>query len=175
MKALIVVDMVKGFVKEQTKKGKCALYLPEAKNIIAEINTLMKENDLIIYVNDNHKKNDKEFRKYPPHCIKGTEESEIADGFLRNNGTPVEVRIIEKTRYSGFYRTRLERTLNCFNVDEVIITGVCTEICVLATALDAVMRNYKVTVPAKAVSGLTKEGHEWALKYMKDILGVNII
>ena len=52
--------------------------------------------------------------------------------------------------------------------------GVCTNICVLYTAVSARMLNYKVTVLKDAVASFDQEAHDFALKQMKDVLGVEI-
>lgn len=170
MKALMIVDMVRGFVEPETKDGKCKLYLPEAHKIIPAINELIKQHDKIIFASDYHDPDDKEFNVYPPHCIKSTDEIRPAIGLEFDRAFHVL-----KTRFSSFFKTGLEQYLIDNNITELTIVGVCTEICILFTTADAVMRNIKVTVPSNAVSGLTPEGHEWALKYMKGILGVNVI
>jgi len=172
MKALIIVDMVKGFIEPETKDGKCALYLPEAKNIIPEVNKHIKESDIIIWASDCHDNDDEEFKLYPKHCVGCSDETLVAEGLdLKDK----KISLILKTRFSAFYKTHLEEILREKSIKEITLVGVCTDICILFTAADAVMRNIKVNVPEKAVFGLTKEGHEWALKYMKTILGVNII
>lgn len=174
-KVLIVVDMLKGFVNEKTKDGPCALFVKGASELIPDIKkemANMKKGDHIIFVCDNHAPDDKEFNKFPPHCIKGTEESQIVEF---GGGYEAAMDKIPKTRFSGFFKTSLGVVMKGYNPDEVIVVGVCTEYCVLATVLDAVMNDYKVTVPANCVHGLTEDGHNAALKYMKDTLGVNVI
>ncbi len=52
--------------------------------------------------------------------------------------------------------------------------GVCTNICVLYTAASARMLNYKVTILKDAVASFDQQAHDFALKQMKDVLGVEI-
>ncbi|GAI76846.1 unnamed protein product [marine sediment metagenome] len=54
------------------------------------------------------------------------------------------------------------------------MVGVCTNICVLYTAVSARMLNYKVTVLKNAVASFDQQAHDFALKQMKDVLGVEI-
>jgi len=172
MKVLVIVDMIKGFLEPETKDGKCLLYLPEAKSIIPEINKHIKEADMLVFANDCHDDDDEEFKLYPKHCIGRTDEILPADGLDYRGKKGL---LVLKTRFSVFYGTEFDVWLKKNNVKEITLVGVCTDICILFTAADAVMRNIKVTVPEKAVSGLTKESHEWVLKHMKTVLGVNII
>jgi nicotinamidase-related amidase len=43
------------------------------------------------------------------------------------------------------------------------------------TASDAVLRDYKVTVVANGVAGLSKEDHDAAMRIMKNVLGVGMV
>jgi len=176
MKALLIIDMIKGFTEPETNKGKCALYLPDAKglipNINREISKLRRGVDRLIFVRDSHSDNDKEFEMFPKHCLSGTEEAKSADGFEHEG---IMAHNFPKTRFSALFGTPIEYLLSEYeNIEEVIVTGVCTEICILFTVADLRMRDYGVVVPRDCVSGLTKEGHEWALNHMEKILGAEI-
>ena len=171
-KALIIVDMVKGFINKKTKDGPCAMYLKGADRIVPfierEIHSL-KPKDTEIWVCDTHKPNDKEFERFPPHCIEGTEESKPIE--IPYKGRHV---VIPKTRYSGFYVTSLDNLLQMKKVTEVTIVGVCTDICVFATALDAFYHGYKVTVVKDCIYALEVGRGEMCLKYLKDLAGVKV-
>ncbi len=55
----------------------------------------------IIYICDNHERDDREFDMFPPpHCIAGTEGSEIIDEL---EVAPGGDKIIKKRRYSAFF------------------------------------------------------------------------
>lgn len=172
MKALIIVDMINAFVKEKTKDGPCALYMPKAEALIPEINKVIKtldKDDIIIHINDRHAKNDEEFELFPPHAVIGTEEIKVAIGFEYDNKEPI---IKHKTRFSGFYRTDLHKIMMHHLIEDVIIVGVATDICILHTAAGAVMRDYKVTVKKACMTGIVNESA--ALEHMEKILSVNI-
>ena len=64
----------------------------------------------------------------------------------------------------------MDKLLKEKGIDTLVLTGVLTDICVMHTAADAAMRNYKVIVPEDCVKSVTKEAHDWAIKHMKDIL-----
>lgn len=175
MRALLIIDMVKGFVDKTTEDGDCALYLPNARSIIPNINRVIEKldkDDIIIHMNDSHEVDDEEFKMFPKHCIEHTKESRVASGFVYGDRCSD---VISKTRFSAFHRTVLASNLHTLGINELIITGVCTEICIMYTVADARMRDMKVTVVKNAVSGLTEDGHEWALGHMKNVLGANIV
>jgi len=163
---ILVVDMLKGFLE----KGNlfCG---DEARKIIPHVVDLLKSarRGKIFFICDNHDKNDREFKMFPPHCIKGTEESKVIDELSSFKGE-----IIPKTRYSGFFNTSLEKRLLETKPDKVIVVGVCTDICVLYTVADLRSRDYKVEVPKKCVASFDREAHKFALKHIEKILGATI-
>ena len=53
-------------------------------------------------------------------------------------------------------------------ISELILVGVCTNICVLYTAADARMLNYKVTVIKDGAASFSSEAHEFALKEIEN-------
>ncbi len=59
---------------------------------------------------------------------------------------------MDKTRYSAFAGTDLEMKLRERGIEEVHLVGVCTDICVLHTAVDAYNKGFKIVVYEKAVA-----------------------
>lgn len=163
--ALIIIDMLNDFVI----KG-APLEVPGAigivSNIAKRINMAQKSGISVIYACDRHKKNDSEFRVWPPHAVEETKGAEVVDGLKPKEGDL----IIYKTTYSSFFGTDLERCLKKNKIKKLVLTGVCTEICVLYTAVDAYMRGYQIEAPEDCVAGLTKEDHRFALRQMKEVL-----
>jgi nicotinamidase/pyrazinamidase len=169
-KVLLVIDMLNDFIKEDGK-----LYIGDSGEKIIlpiqkEIENFRKEKNLIFYICDYHRPDDKEFNLFPPHCISGTKGAEIIKELMpfKNDF------IIYKRRFSGFFQTDLDISLREEEVLELELVGVCTNICVLYTAASARMLNYKVTVLKDAVASFDEQAHNFALKQMKDILGVEI-
>lgn len=167
---VIVVDMLVGFLEE----GYPLYCGPAARAIIPRVQRILEEEiakgSHIIYLVDSHDPDDKEFQMFPPHCIKGTEESALIPELA---GYPGEV--IPKTRYSGFFGTNLEERLRALNPGKIIVVGVCTDICVMHTVADARNRDYIVEVPADAVASFDPEAHAFALRHMEKILGAKIV
>jgi len=52
--------------------------------------------------------------------------------------------ILPKKRYSAFFETDLDKTLRSRGVQDLIISGVMTNLCCETTARDAFMRDYRV-------------------------------
>ncbi|UVK49570.1 cysteine hydrolase (plasmid) [Mesorhizobium sp. AR07] len=68
--------------------------------------------------------------------------------------------ILDKPTYSMFGVAELQERLAARNIDTLIITGVETDICVLATVFDAVDRGYRVIVVEDAVTSSSLESHQ---------------
>jgi len=169
-KALIIVDMLNDFVDE---KG--ALYCGDtARSIIPFIQkTLLSyrnRKDLVIYLQDSHDEDDKEFEKFPKHCVAGTWGCEVIPELLPQAGETM----IPKKRYSGFYGTDLEHVLISAGIDDVEVVGVCTSICVMDTVGGLANRDYNITVPVKGVADFDPEMHQFSLKRMEKIYGADV-
>ena len=152
------------------------LEVPDTRTIIPvikeEISKAHAAGNPVIYLCDAHAPNDKEFVKFgwPAHAVKGTGGAEIVDA-LRPGKEDI---VVHKTTYSGFYGTDLDATLKKLGVSTLRLTGDVTHICVLFTASDAVLRNYKVTMVEDAVAGLGREDHDAAIRIMKNVLAATI-
>lgn len=170
-KAFLVIDMLNDFVREDG-----SLYVGESvKEIIPVIAKEVEEARAkkwpVIYICDQHRPDDMEFKLFPPHCVVGSEGSRVCDELAPVEGDLV----IAKRRYSGFYGTDLDLALREREIEDVMLTGVCTNICVLYTAADACMRGYKVSVVKAGVASFDEGAHNFALQEMEKTLGVTII
>jgi len=168
--AFLVIDMLndfvlKGAVLEVTAARKI---IPTLKN---RIEKARKKKIPIIYICDSHAEDDKEFEIWPPHAIKGTKGAQVVEGLSPEH----EDYLVEKSTYSGFYNTELEDLLKRLNIEELIITGTVTNICVMYTVADAIFRGYKVKVLKDCVAAVNEEDHQFALRQMKNILKAEII
>ena len=72
--------------------------------------------------------------------------------------------IIDKTRYSAFAEPGLIDHLRQRAADALIISGSETDVCVLATVLDAVDIGYRVIVVRDAICSSSDEGHEMLMR-----------
>jgi nicotinamidase-related amidase len=72
--------------------------------------------------------------------------------------------IIDKTRYSAFAEPGLITHLRRRETDTLIVSGSETDVCVLATVLDAVDIGYRVIVVRDAICSSSDEGHEMLMR-----------
>ena len=91
------------------------------------------------------------------------------------NQTNDNVFYFHKTRYSAFTGTNLELKLRERNIEELYLVGVCTDICILHTAIDAYNKGFKIVIPRNGVASFNQGAHEWALNHFKEVLGARII
>lgn len=182
-KLLIVVDMVNGFVREG------AMASQNIEHIIPEIERIVKEfteedDKQVVFVRDTHEEDAREFKRYPVHCLKGTSESENIDELKKYENLAL---IHEKNSTSAIFPNGLlENIDNMKKLEEVVIVGCCTDICVINLAIplqnyfDQVNRDIQITVPKNAVETYDAPNHnaeEWnnmAFKFM-DQAGIKLV
>jgi nicotinamidase-related amidase len=168
---LLVIDMLNDFVREGAP-----LEVPATRTILPALGRRLDEARArgipVIYVCDAHSPNDPEFSRmgWPPHAVKGTPGAEVIGELAPRETDPV----VEKTSYSGFHHTGLEGILQASGADSLVLTGCVTNICILYTAYDAVIRGYQVRVPADCVAALDPADGEFALRQMERVLGVQV-
>jgi len=171
-KALVVIDMVKGFFV----KGNPLYCGEETREIVPFVKAKLEEyeekGDFVVFMCDHHAPDDREFAAFPPHCVKGTEETEVIDELKEFAERHT---ILPKTRYSAFHGTDLGRVLEEAKPDVVEVVGVCTNICVLFTVEDLRNRDYAVRVYAEGVTSFDPEAHEFALKQIESVLAVEVV
>jgi len=88
-------------------------------------------------------------------CVEGSAESKVHDDVAP---LPNE-KVIFKHRYSAFYNTDLETVLRCLNVEDLVISGVMTNLCCESTTRDAYHRDYRVFFLADGTGSVNEEMH----------------
>ncbi|UTR09674.1 cysteine hydrolase [Evansella sp. LMS18] len=183
MKALIVIDYTYDFVADDGKLT-CGERGQAIEGRITELTKEFAENDeYVVFAVDVHEENDPyhpESKLFPPHNIRGTKGRKLYGllgeyyNQLYYSGTG-HVEWMDKTRYSAFAGTTLELKLRERGITEVHLAGVCTDICVLHTAVDAYNLGFSVTVHKDAVDSFNPAGHEWALTHFSGSLGAKLL
>jgi ureidoacrylate peracid hydrolase len=84
--------------------------------------------------------------------------------------------MLYKTRYSGFYRTDLDRILQSRGVTSLIVMGCTTSICVESTIRDAMFRDYRCVLLENCAAepighGLSRSNHEASLLAIQLLFG----
>lgn len=82
--------------------------------------------------------------------------------------------VIDKTRYSAFAGSKLRPFLTSERIDTLIVTGSETDVCVLATVMDAVDMGYRVVLVCDGVCSSSDEGHDASLAVYRRRYAVQI-
>ncbi len=143
--AVLVIDMINEFCKHGGKMvlpGYETLVPPQLSVIAAA-----RAADVpMIWVQDAHRANvrrEREWVKRTPHSVEGTWATEIIEDL---GARPDEIHVT-KRRYSAFFQTDLDMTLKDLMVNQLVVFGVVTNICVRSTVHDAFFNGYEVVVP----------------------------
>jgi len=160
--ALLIIDMQNDFLTPGSR-----LYNAGARDLIPHISALAAAARAqavpVIWVIQEHRRQLVDFGREadisPAHCVEGTPGAALAAGLERRD---TDFTVI-KRRYSGFYATDLDLLLRCLDRNRVVVTGINSDGCVLATALDAHARDYRVTVVADATGAGMPEAQSAAL------------
>lgn len=142
--AIFVIDMNNGFCEEG------ALADPTIKRIVPNIRKIimdgLKRESALFFVNDKHTEDSVEIKRYAGHCITPREQKTIK-----------ELSIFEEYADRVFYKNStcalfapgmMEMLLQMKNLKRIVITGCCTDICIMnfAVALRNFMDEWNVDV-----------------------------
>jgi nicotinamidase-related amidase len=79
-----------------------------------------------------------------------------------------------KPKHSGFYSSSLEVLLGFLGSRTLILIGVAGNICVLFTANDAYMRDYKLIVPSDCIASNTQAENEAVIDEIRQVLKADV-
>jgi nicotinamidase-related amidase len=166
--ALVLIDVINDFDfagGEQLLE----LALPAGKNIAALKQRATEAGIPTIYVNDNFGRWRSDFKKIVAHC-RESRGKPFVELLL-----PIEEDyFVLKPKNSGFYSTTLDLLLTHLGAKNLILTGLQGKNCVLFTANDAYMRDYKIFVPSDCAVSNPEAENEHALEQMQSVLKADI-
>lgn len=153
--AIIIVDMLDGNLgTERTGKR-------EEEKIIKPVASFLKEcrnmSIPVIFACDSFLQDDFIFKgRMKPHAIRGTTGTRPIPDL---NPQPSDI-ILEKRRFSAFFKTDLDQTLRTLHVDTVAVGGINTHFCVLATAFDAVCHDFTTVILEDLSAAYKRDIHQ---------------
>jgi len=166
--SLLVVDMINTW---QMQGGKALLVAASRMlpNMVRLLTAARRAGAPIVYANDNF------------GCWRSNILQTIAQA---REAHPVSARIVDalapqpndyivlKPKHSAFYATPLALLLRALEIKRLVIAGVSADQCVLATAGDALLREYEVIVPSDAVASPTAARTRAILKHFRDVMDI---
>jgi len=163
-KAIYIVDMNNGFVNFG------AMANPKYNELVPEqvklVNKIRKENGLVNFILEGHNIDALEFKTYPKHCVLGTDEAKLIPELIKEQDKENT-----KTYYKNCINGMLNRDLqddikNLKKLREIIVAGVCTDLCVMDFArtylryLDQINKETKLFVVKNATDTFDAPGHD---------------
>ncbi len=121
----------------------------------------------VIYVNDSSGKWQSDRTSFVERCAA---ENARGSRIARRIAPQPEDYFIFKPKHSGFYGTPLAELLEQLDAEELILTGLTSHQCVLFTAMDAHVREYKLIVPPDCIGAATQRQTRHALFVLKEAL-----
>jgi nicotinamidase-related amidase len=117
----------------------------------------------VIYCNDNFGRWRSDFRSLLEHVLgDGVRGQPIAELLLPHE----EDYFVLKPKHSGFHSTSLDVLLDYLGVKTLVLTGIAGNFCVLFTAHDAYMRDFRLVVPRDCLASESKTDNRRALEHM---------
>ena len=168
--ALLLIDVINDLEFEGAEALlKSALPMAER---IAELKRRAKQAGIpVIYVNDNFGRWQSNFNKLLEHCLQGDVRGKPLAELLKPDDDDY---FVLKPKHSGFYSTTLNTLLSYLRARTLILTGIAANICVLFTANDAYLRDYRIVVPSDCVVSNQLRQNREALALMRRVLRADI-
>ncbi len=82
--------------------------------------------------------------------------------------------VVLKPKHSAFFSTTLDLLLRYLKTRTLVIGGFTADRCVLFTASDAYLRDFRVVVPSDGVASLDRQANRLALSQMRTLLGAEV-
>ena len=140
--ALLLIDLISDFrfpcgetLLEHTR--------PVTHNVAALKRRAKQASIPCVYVNDNWGKWQSDFNKLVEHCLEDGMPGKPLVELLKPDEDDY---FVLKPKHSGFFSTTLDLLLQYLGAHTLILTGVAGNICVLFTASDAYMRDYRLVI-----------------------------
>lgn len=120
---VFVIDMINGFIKDGALHDKGIL---EAATPICDLVKCYPS----VFVCDSHSESAREFQSYPVHCLEGTWESEVIKELK-----PYVIETVLKNSTNAFLSPSMQAILENKEYGDIVITGCCTDLCIMQFAL----------------------------------------
>ncbi|MES3038595.1 MAG: isochorismatase family cysteine hydrolase [Bdellovibrionota bacterium] len=166
--ALIITDMLNTFDFPEAKQLQPRAQ--SAARAILKLKSRLKAKKIpIIYVNDNFGQWQSDWRSVYNAC---TEEGRLGREIAELLRPSEDDYFVLKPKHSAFYSTNLDVLLDYLGTQTLILTGIAGNICVLFTANDAHMRDYKVVVPKDCIASNTAADDKYTLRQLKEVFKI---
>ncbi|HEX9951220.1 MAG TPA: isochorismatase family cysteine hydrolase [Rubricoccaceae bacterium] len=163
--ALLLVDVVSDYdfpdgdrLLEQAR--------PAVERMIGLVRRAREAGVPVVYANDNFGRWQDDFGAVVRRALRP--ESPARDLTERIRPGPEDY-VVLKPKHSAFFQTPLETVLAHLGTRTLVLAGFTGDVCLLATALDANMRDFRLVVPADTVASMEPADNEAALAYLRRV------
>lgn len=164
--ALLLIDVINDLEFEGGEELLLTA-LPAARKIAALKDRARLAHVPIIYVNDNFGKWRSDFKRIVAHCLQDDIRGRPIAELLKPDEQDY---FVLKPKHSGFFSTSLDLVLKDLGTRTLVLTGFAGNNCVLFTANDAYLRDYKLIIPADCTASINEADNNNALKQMQQVL-----
>lgn len=166
--ALIIIDMINPFeFKHGRDLAEKTLHILEP---LQELRDYFNQHELpIIYVNDHFNLWQANLDKIISYC-----QNKLNNTILQKISPGEEDYFLIKPKHSAFFGTALNTLLHQLQVETLVLTGIAGNICVLFSAMDAYMREFKLIIPSNCIASVDDQDQKYALTMMKNVLKADI-
>ncbi|MGC5247422.1 cysteine hydrolase family protein [Gordonia sp. DT219] len=176
--ALLVIDMQNGFVHPEGSIPLAGRGLPNMDKVIAAnaeaISVARSRGVPVIYTRHCYRSDFLDMPALvsgplpadPPPLVRGSWDADVVDELAPEPGDV----IVDKNRFDAFLYTDLEVVLRAKGIENLVVTGVVTSVCVESTVRSGQQRDFTMFIASDATSA-PAEQHQPALDAMAAIFG----
>lgn len=126
----------------------------------------------VIYVNDNFGDWHSDAKKLMAYC---TGPDARGAKFVTQVAAQAEDYFVLKPMHSAFYQTPLDTLLKYLDASILVLAGIATNSCIVYTAHDAKMRDFKVVVLSDCCAARSTREHRQALRHVEAMASAKVI
>lgn len=163
--ALVLIDVISAF--DFPDGDRILSYARPASERIVDLKRRAREAGVpVVYVNDN-------VGLWQADLGAVVQQALAPDALGRDFVGPIapepEDYSVLKPKHSGFFQTALDSLLAHLGAKTLVLAGFTGDVCLLATALDANMRDYRLVIPHDATASMDPDDNAAALAYLRRV------
>lgn len=165
--AVLVVDMIYDYLATDG-----AIPCKEAHDIVPNINKLTEfvraSGGHVVFSNTSlQSESDPIARKWGMHAKRGSKGEKVYDEIVVTS----DDKISRKTSYNAFFKTPLETDLRKLEIEDLVVVGIHTHVCVLLTACAASDRGFNVIALEDCMTTGYRPNHDTRLRFFSTHIG----
>lgn len=164
--ALLLIDVIND-LEFDNGEALLAQALPVVPVIAALRDRARQAGVPVVYVNDNFGQWRSDFSATVRHCL---EDGVRGEPIVRQLIPDEDDYFVLKPKNSGFYTTSLDLLLKHLGARTLVLAGFAGDNCVLFTANDAYLRDYRLIIPRDCIASNTADENEIALRLLEKVV-----